>query len=621
MKNRIIYVLALLFVALQTFAQTYTYDTNNRLTKVVYDNGVTVNYTYDALGNRTGKTVTGATSTKYTITTSVTPAGSGSVTGAGTYGKGTTVELSAMSNAGYKFQQWSDGVASNPRTVIVSKNQSFKAQFTESGTVPDILGDIVEDGKVNNMDLGALVEAYINNTKVTEATDIDEDGSLSIADITWLVDIINEERGILNSNGHEFVDLGLPSGTLWATCNIGATIPEETGDYYAWGETETKDVYSWETYKWCDGSECSSTNQTLTKYCDRGAYGAPDGKISLDLVDDVAHVKWGGDWHIPTENELQELIDYCSFEIYKMSNKEYACKFTGRNGNCIILPYAGCMKNESHINGLDYWSSCLSMNSIPINNKGTQAKTLDDFYDEEGDYDYARLGGKNRYRGLPVRPVLSKYSQVTHKIFGAPSTYQNREVVDMGLPSASLWATCNLGATKPEEYGCYYAWGETTGSCDGKTTFKESTYTTDMTNYVEPGDILDISDDAAAANWGGEWRMPTSSDLRELADARFTTWEWTQVNGVNGYRVTSVVKGFEGNTIFLPAAGSYRYSEVKYAGDKGYYWSSTLNTGPDSSYNAVQFYMSSDNTYKTSGSSRYYGNTIRPIVYLDTISK
>ena len=244
MKKRLLYTLALVIAILQTFAQTYTYDNLNRLTKVVYNNGTTVAYTYDVLGNRLTKKVSGASTTKYTLTTTVTPAGSGSVTGGGTYGRGTMVELNAIPNAGYDFQKWSDGVTDNPRSVTVTKNMTYKAQFVENATVPDLLGDIVTDGKVNNLDLSALVDAYLNSTNVTLSTDLDEDGSLSIADITKLVDIVNEGRGDLKSNGHEFVDLGLPSGALWATCNVGASAPEEAGDFFAWGETETKDVYS-----------------------------------------------------------------------------------------------------------------------------------------------------------------------------------------------------------------------------------------------------------------------------------------------------------------------------------------------------------------------------------------
>ena len=291
MKHRIIYTLALLFASLQTFAQTYTYDSNNRLTKVVYDNGTTITYTFDALGNRTSKKVTGSTAITYTISATVTPTGSGYVTGTGKYNSGVTVELNAIANAGYKFSKWSDGYTNNPRTITVTGNQSYTAQFEQSENT-SIAGDITNDGKVNTQDLNALINAYLANTNVTQITDLDNDSQLSIADITYLISMIySGSNNNKESNGHQYVDLGLPSGTLWATCNVGANKPEEPGDLYAWGEIETKDVYSWETYKWCDGTECKVTNKTLTKYCDRGGYGILDGKISLDPEDDVAHVK------------------------------------------------------------------------------------------------------------------------------------------------------------------------------------------------------------------------------------------------------------------------------------------------------------------------------------------
>ena len=620
MKKRLLYTLALVIAILQTFAQTYTYDNLNRLTKVVYNNGTTVAYTYDVLGNRLTKKVSGASTTKYTLTTTVTPAGSGSVTGGGTYGRGTMVELNAIPNAGYDFQKWSDGVTDNPRSVTVTKNITYKAQFVENATVPDLLGDIVTDGKVNNLDLGALVDAYLNSTNVTLSTDLDEDGSLSIADITKLVDIVNEGRGDLKSNGHEFVDLGLPSGALWATCNVGASAPEEAGDFFAWGETETKDVYSWETYKWCNGTTCSTTEQTLTKYCDRGGYGVIDGKLTLEPEDDAARAKWGGDWHMPTQEELQELIDYCSIEKFKLGNGKRAIKFTGRNGNYIILPCAGYKKNDSfNDTSFRYWSIELRINEIPSNNTGRHAVAME-YSTVDGVTIDIELFGAFRYTGYPVRPVLSKYKPITHKITGAPASYLNHDLVDLGLPSGSLWATHNLGSTKPEGMGCYYAWGETTGSCEGKTNFDTSTLTTNMNDYVEPGDQLEPGNDAAKQKWGGEWRMPTSRDFRELVNDTYTTWEWTTVNGVNGYRVTSKVIGFEGNNIFLPAAGRYQRTNLKNVDERGYYWSSTLYSGPDSSHNATQLYMTTSSK-SVSGNLPYYGLTIRPVVSLDAINE
>ena len=321
MKRIIYYTISLMFVSLQTFAQTYTYDNLNRLTKVTYGNGVSVAYDYDALGNRTAKTVKGATTATYAISVAVSPMGSGTVSGGGTYSSGTTAELNAIANAGYEFSKWNDGITDNPRMITVTKDLSLTAQFAEKAQ-SEVVGDINSDGKVNYLDMNALVDAYLFDTQVTGLTDLDKDGVLSIADVTQIIDIMKNSSDItVNNNGHQFVDLGLPSGTLWATCNVGATTPEETGDFYAWGETETKDTYSWATYKWCDGDKCNSSNKTLTKYCDRGGYGIVDGKISLEADDDVAHVKWGGDWHIPTIEEINELTALCTVEWIKLSTQ------------------------------------------------------------------------------------------------------------------------------------------------------------------------------------------------------------------------------------------------------------------------------------------------------------
>lgn len=616
MKRRIIYTLALVMVALQAFAQTYTYDNLNRLTKVVYGNGVTVTYGYDALGNRTSKKVTGATGTTFTISVAVTPQGSGSITGGGNYNSGATVELNAIANAGYKFEKWTDGVTDNPRTITVTQNMTYTAKFVEDSSTPSIVGDIVVDGKVNQQDLNALVQAYVSNTNVTTVTDIDSDGALTMADITKLIKIINDNKIDFDANGHEFVDLGLPSGTLWATCNIGASAPEEAGNHYAWGETETKTNYSWETYKWCDGTNPTSTNASLTKYCDRGAYGRLDGKLSLELEDDAAHVNWGGDWHMPTQEEFQELMENCTFEWITLENGNKAYKITGSNGNSIILPRAGRHSGENISNTIfRYWSSDLHMNKIASNNHATHASMLN--YDSDS---MASILGVGRYYGFAIRPVLSQYTPTVHKIYGAPSSYLGHELVDLGLPTGVLFATCNLGASSPEDYGCYYCWAETYGSCEGKSTFNASTYTADMTDYTEVGVNLKSSDDAATVKWGGYWRMPNSDDIYDLASGKYTTSEWISINGIYGVKVTSIVKGFEGNSIFFPAAGHYVGSTLKYADDTGYYLGSTLYSAPEDSYNCYHIHITESGLTK-GGTLRYYGSSIRPVVSFEDIVK
>ena len=199
---------------------------------------------------------------------------------------------------------------------------------------------------------------------------------------------------------------------------------------------------------------------------------------------------------------------------------------------------------------------------------------------------------------------------------GAKGNENGYEWVDLGLPSGLKWAACNVGATSPEEYGNYYAWGET----EPKTIYDWSTYkwcngsNTTLTKYntdsdygtVDDKTVLDPEDDAAAVNWGGAWRMPTDAEWTELRTN--CTWTWTTKNGVNGYEV----KGTNDNSIFLPAAGYRVGDDLYYAGYYGRYWSSSLSTG--SPYNAwyVYFYsgyVSRSNYY------RCYGQSVRPVLF------
>ena len=191
-------------------------------------------------------------------------------------------------------------------------------------------------------------------------------------------------------NAHEAIDLGLPSGIKWATCNVGANSPEEYGGYYAWGETEEKSYYDWSTYKWCNG-----IRNTITKYCTSSDFGTVDNKTVLDPEDDVAHVKWGGSWRMPTKAEQDELRNSCTW-TWTTQNGVKGYRVTGPNGNSIFLPAAGCRYGTDVYNrgyyGI-YWSSSLySLSSF-------YAYFLD-FY--ESLYDW---GSGYRYYGRSVRPV------------------------------------------------------------------------------------------------------------------------------------------------------------------------------------------------------------------------
>ena len=133
-----------------------------------------------------------------------------------------------------------------------------------------------------------------------------------------------KENGVdIETNAHEYIDLGLPSGTLWATCNVGANSPEEYGYYYAWGETMHKETYNWSTYKWCNGSE-----NTLTKYY------TGDNKKQLEPNDDVANINWGSGWFIPSIDQLKELFSYTTCSRIKLKGTEgIELKYHKRKGN------------------------------------------------------------------------------------------------------------------------------------------------------------------------------------------------------------------------------------------------------------------------------------------------
>lgn len=210
--------------------------------------------------------------------------------------------------------------------------------------------------------------------------------------------------------------------------------------------------------------------------------------------------------------------------------------------------------------------------------------------------------------------------------------------VDLGLPRGTKWANMNVGAEKPEDYGLFFAWGETTGygsdTTDGRqfdwASYKwmnEGQSSWQQVNKYQVADgktsgcwydgdgnfigdgkpTLDLADDAARANWGGQWVMPTYEDMRELFDN--TTNEWTSENGVNGCRFTSKING---NSIFLPAAGCRDGSSLRNQTSNGYYWSSSVY--PSDSRSARYLYFLSGGASTSDGNGRDGGQSVRPVL-------
>ena len=208
--------------------------------------------------------------------------------------------------------------------------------------------------------------------------------------------------------------------------------------------------------------------------------------------------------------------------------------------------------------------------------------------------------------------TTSSSSSQSDPLLSTTGTHNGHEYVDLGL--SVKWATCNVGASSPEGYGSYFAWSETRPKSEytwenlkySNGNLKFSKYVTES-NYgpVDNTTRLEMSDDAARQNWGSSWRMPTINEFQELIDR--CTWIWTKVNGENGYKVVSKMNG---NSIFLPASGLRNGTSQKYAGDGGYYWSSSLDWS--NTYNAGYLYFHSKD-YKTSNYYRNYGRSVRPV--------
>ncbi|MBQ4525874.1 MAG: hypothetical protein IJA00_07385 [Bacteroidaceae bacterium] len=185
------------------------------------------------------------------------------------------------------------------------------------------------------------------------------------------------------------VDLGL--SVKWASCNVGASSPEDYGSYYAWGENNEKSDYSWNTYKWYDDS-----NDSMSKYCTNSNSNTTDGKTVLDIEDDVAHIKLGDNWRIPTLEEMKELFEKCKWEWFTYRGIKGQL-VTGPNGECIFLPAAGYRGDTDFYNRGTYGNYWLATLVEETDNYACG------FYFTIGDSRW--LNSSFRYYGYTVRPV------------------------------------------------------------------------------------------------------------------------------------------------------------------------------------------------------------------------
>ena len=469
---------------------------------------------------------------------------------------------------------------------------------------------------------------------------------------------------------HAYVDLGLPSGLLWATCNVGAENPEDYGNYFAWGETTTKSTYNWGTYQYCNG-----ISNTLTKYCNNSSYGYNGFTDNLTILlpeDDAATANWGNGWRMPTKEEFEELYNNTTV-TWTTQNGVNGRLFTASNGNTLFLPAAGCR----YISSLDgagnfgyYWSSSLYTGSPHF---------AWSFYfgsDNYGVYLYYR------YYGHSVRPVRSGQNNApTGAINGKFTINDDGGQVYFSRGNLQYQASTNtwkfaenqwdmIGSENSNISENYVGWIDlfgwgTSGYHDANDPYNVnyqpwSTSTSEVNsnyNYYGYGPSTDMTDPnltgtSANYDWGvynpisnggnqaGQWRSLTQSEWNYVFNTRTTAsgirYAKSNVNNVNGvillpddwssvtYSLSNTNKynaSFSSNTIsasqwttlesagavFLPAAGDRSGTSVGNVGFSGRYWSASYY-GSDGAY-LVHF--DDSNLYADDYDRRYGGQSVR----------
>ncbi len=469
-------------------------------------------------------------------------------------------------------------------------------------------------------------------------------------------------------NGHDYVDLGLPSGLKWAICNIGAASPVFKGDYFAWGEIEPKSEYDWSTYKY------GYSTKSLRKYNTDSDRGVVDSLTVLLPEDDAAHMNLGGEWRMPTDVEAAELFENCTYVWTSVFDVKGAV-LEGPNGNCIFFPIGGMRSGDGYSDKDTkgyYWTSSLTGYStdgadnlsfdeekgrlsaaysricgmlvrgvygvgltnsyivtVESNDDSMGSVTGGGSYSEGAQitltatpnpgYEFVRWddGNTDNPRTVTVTSSVS-YTAIFQPENVASGSHNGHDYVDLGLPSGLLWATCNVGATNPEDYGNYYAWGEIeTKEMYDWNTYKHGVefdlrkYNTDSDyGIVDNKTTLELEDDAAYINWGGVWRMPTSWEYKELINN--CTTEWISVNGVYGRKVISNINS---NYIFFPAAG-IRSEDILVDDGRGYYWSSSYSPSWKNCAWYLVFHMS--DFYGFYDLSRCVGLSVRAVCPADS---
>ena len=321
-------------------------------------------------------------------------------------GKTLTATLTTAANTKYinelagenlesgKAYRWEQTAKSKPaETITLNKSEIIQMVGTSRQLIATIAPNDVADKSCTWISSDPSVVTVDETGLLTIIADGEAEITATANSNTALKAVCEVKVGFDPFNGHQYVDLGITNDQgeplYWATCNVGATKPEEYGDYFAWGEIEPKTNYLWSTYKWCNG-----TSKTLTKYNSSSSYGIVDNKEVLELEDDAARQNWEGTWRMPTSSEFRKLRDNCTWEWTQL-NSVKGYKVTGTNGNWIFLPAAG-YRSDSYLDDDGsyghYWSSTQS----------NQSGAYSLFFSSSN---INPNSSSSRYYGFSVRPV------------------------------------------------------------------------------------------------------------------------------------------------------------------------------------------------------------------------
>ncbi len=471
------------------------------------------------------------------------------------------------------------------------------------------------------------------------------------------------------------VDLGLPSGLKWASCNVGATTPEGYGYYFAWGETAPKKDYSWETYKYANFGEMY--NYKFTKYCtdaSSGDNGFIDNKTVLEPEDDAATANWGDVWRMPTDAEWTELREQCTWTWTTQNGMNGYQVASKTNGNSIFLPAAGFRDGNAapYVAGRRgyYWSSSLLENSS------------DDVWIVTFNHEKVERDNDKRNKGLSVRPVQDKQEEevVEPAYVAKPFTVADGKQITFSGGNLQYTRSTQTWAFAEHQYDMLG-----TDNVDGGGKVYDATYGYDKTGsaLADKIDLFGWSGSTGSAKWGiststdnsdysgdfvdwgtnigdgSTWYTLTADEWDYLLDERsdanqlvgvariqlgekiyanglvLLPDDWTCPAGVtfkSGFSNTHSVQAYAdyqtftladwqqleaAGAVFLPASGFREGSFVGYVQSSGYYWSAT----PDGSDKAYYMFFISDSYVSYNYSrNRYSGLAVRLVKDYSNVS-